>query len=195
MGSISHREGAGLSGIARRVSTPYEGQAFAGWEWSRPIPAPLSLHSCPVQIEWTDYNDHLSESSYLLVFGDSSDAFFRFFGVDESYRAAGRSLYTAETHIRNLLEASIGDTLLCTIQVLGVDHKRIQIAHEMCRARDGQLIATAEQMLLHVDVALGRTTAFPTEIQERLDAIAASHSTLHRPDWCGRSIMMPVKGK
>jgi len=184
-----------LSEISRRVSTPYEGRAFAGWEWSRPIPAPLSLHSCAVKIEWTDYNDHMSESSYLLVFGDSSDAFFRFFGIDESYRAKGQSLYTAETHIRNLLEATIDDTLLCTIQVLGVDLKRIHIAHEMRRMRDAQLIATAEQMLLHVDAALGRTTAFPAEIQERLDAIATSHSTLHRPDWCGRSIMMPVKGK
>ena len=39
------------------------------------------------------------------MFGDSADAFFRFFGIDEAYRAAGRSLYTVETHLRNLREA------------------------------------------------------------------------------------------
>lgn len=178
-----------------RVSTPYEGQGFPGWDWSRLVAAPLSLHSCGVKVEWTDYNDHMSESAYLLVFGDSSDAFFRYFGIDENYRAKGFSIYTVETHIRNLLEASTGDTLLCTVQVLGVDQKRIHLAHEMYRTRDDRLIATAEQMLLHVDIGSGRTAAFPTEIQQRLDAIAEAHSSLKRPDWVGRSIEMPVKGK
>jgi acyl-CoA thioester hydrolase len=177
-----------------RVSTPYEGQLFSGWDWSRPIAAPLSLHSCEVKSEWTDYNDHLSESSYLLVFGDSSDAFFRYFGVDENYRARGFSIYTVETHIRNLLEASSGDALVCTIRILGVDRKRIHVAHEMYRIRDDKLIATAEQMLLHVNIESGRTAEFPMEIQQRLDAIAESHSSLNRPDWVGRSIAMPMKG-
>jgi len=178
-----------------RVATPYEGQEFPGWDWSRPIAAPLCLHTCGVKVDWTDYNDHLSESAYLLVFGDSSDVFFRYFGIDENYRAQGFSIYTVETHIRNLLEASIGDTLLCTIQVLGVDEKRIHLAHEMRRTRDDKLVATAEQMLLHVDIESGRTAEFPTEIQQRLDAIAESHSSLNRPDWVGRSIAMSPKGK
>ena len=178
-----------------RVSTPYEGQGFPGWDWSRPIPVPLRLHSCEVKPEWTDYNDHLSESSYLLVFGDSSDAFFRYFGIDEEYRANNFSIYTVETHIRNLWEASAGDSLLCTIQVLGVDQKRIHVAHEMRLTRDDKVIATAEQLLLHVNVAAGRTAEFPNEIQQRLDAIAQAHSHLMRADWVGRSIEMPSKGK
>ncbi len=178
-----------------RVSTSYEGQEFPDWNWLVPIAAPLSLHSCSVKMEWTDYNDHMSESSYLLVFGDSSDAFFRYVGIDESYRAKGFSIYTVETHIRNLLEASSGDRLRCTLQVLGVDQKRIHVAHEMYRTRDDELVATAEQMLLHVDIESGRTATFPTEIQQRLDAIAEAHSGLRRPEWVGRTITMPVKGK
>lgn len=178
-----------------RVSTPYEGQAFLGWNWSLPIARPLSLHSCLVQTEWTDYNDHLSESSYLLVFGNSSDAFFRYFGIDESYRSQGFSIYTVETHIRNLLEASTGDSLRCTLQVLGVDQKRIHVAHEMYRVRDDKLVATSEQMLLHVEIESGRTAVFPVEIQQRLDAIAEAHLGLQRPDWVGRAITMQAKGK
>lgn len=178
-----------------RVSTPHEGQEFLGWNWSLPIAAPLSLHSCLVKIEWTDYNEHMSESSYLLVFGDNSDAFFRYFGIDESYRANGFSIYTVETHIRNLLEASTGDRLRCTLQVLGVDQKRIHVAHEMYRMRDDELVATAEQMLVHVDIRSGRTAVFSTEIQQRLDTIAGAHSGLKRPDWVGKTITMPAKGK
>ncbi|HEX7404714.1 MAG TPA: thioesterase family protein, partial [Candidatus Nanopelagicaceae bacterium] len=105
------------------------------------------------------------------------------------------SIYTVETHIRNLLEASTGEKLRCTLQVLGVDQKRVHVAHEMYRMRDDELVATAEQMLLHVDIGSGRTAAFPAQIQQRLDAIAEAHSGLKRPDWVGRTITMPVKGK
>ncbi|HEY5984986.1 MAG TPA: thioesterase family protein, partial [Streptosporangiaceae bacterium] len=74
----------------RRVRTPYEGSGAAPWREGQPVPAPLRLHTTTVRAEWVDYNGHLSESIYLLIFGDSSDAFFRFFGVDEDYRASGR---------------------------------------------------------------------------------------------------------
>ena len=78
-----------MSQAPGRVVTPLEGVAFAGWDAKKPIPAPLALHACTVKPEWTDYNGHMTESAYLLVFGDSSDAFFRFIGIDEAYRAKG----------------------------------------------------------------------------------------------------------
>ena len=53
----------------------------------------------------------MSESCYLLAFGDSADAFFRFLGIDEEYRAAGHSLYTVETHLHHRREADEGDRL------------------------------------------------------------------------------------
>src|SRR5260370_20380901 len=115
------------------------------------IPAPFRLREVTVSAEWTDYNHHLTESAYLLIMGESSDAFFRFFGVDDAYRAAGRSLYTVETHLRNLREAREGERLGLTIQVLGTDARRLHILHEMHLCPAGGLVATPEQMLLHVD--------------------------------------------
>ena len=105
------------------ITTPYEGSGAAPWRDDAVIPAPLRLHETAVCQDWVDYNGHMSESAYLLAFGDSSDAFFRFFGVDEQYRASGRSLYTVETHLRHLREARLGDRLRLTLQVLGVDSK------------------------------------------------------------------------
>ena len=120
------------------------------------IPAPFRLTEVTVSPQWTDYNHHLTESAYLLIMGESSDAFFRFFGIDDAYRAAGHSLYTVETHLRNLREAHEGERLSLTIQVLGTDAKRLHILHEMHSATGG-LVATAEQMLLHVDTRAGRS--------------------------------------
>lgn len=172
-----------------RVSTPYEGSGARPWREGQPIPAPLRLHETTVRPEWVDYNGHLSESVYLLVFGDNSDAFFRFFGVDEKYRESGRSLYTVETHMHNLREVSLGEPLHLTLQVLGADQKRVHIAHEMYNAA-GEMVATAEQMLLHVDTRPGNVMPFPAETGHRLQRIRAAHAALPVPSYVGHVMRM-----
>jgi acyl-CoA thioester hydrolase len=155
------------------------------------VPAPFRLHEVTVSPEWTDYNHHLTESAYLLIMGDSSDAFFRTFGVDDAYRRDGHSLYTVETHLRNLREAREGERLNLTIQVLGTDDKRLHILHEMYNAAGGGLLATAEQMILHVDMRAGRATPFPERIARGLREISAAHAVLPVPGYVGRSIRIP----
>ena len=155
------------------------------------VPAPFRLPEVTVAPEWTDYNHHLTESAYLLIMGESSDAFFRFFGIDDAYRDTGHSLYTVETHLRNLLEAREGEQLSLTIQVLGTDAKRLHILHEMYSAAGG-LIATAEQMLLHVDTRAGQAVPFPPRIASVLREIRAAHTAvLPVPEYVGRSIHIP----
>ena len=161
-----------------------------GWDAPlEPLPAPLALHRTTVPEAWVDYNGHMSEWCYLLAMGDNSDTFFRFVGIDEEYRASGFSLYTVETHIRNLDEAGLGDDVHSTLRVLGVDAKRVHIAHEICS--DDRLLATGEQMLLHVDMAAGRSAALPEVLRTRIEALAAAHAELALPDWVGRRIALP----
>jgi acyl-CoA thioester hydrolase len=123
--------------------------------------------------------------------GDSSDAFFRTFGVDDAYRREGRSLYTVETHLRNLREAHEGERLNLTIQVLGTDDKRLHILHEMYSGTGG-LLATAEQMILHVDMRLGKAIPFPADIASRLREISMAHAALPVPRYVGRTIRIPA---
>jgi acyl-CoA thioester hydrolase len=176
------------------VSVPPAGGlagSLAGpWPPGGAIPAPLRLIETAVAAEWVDYNGHLSEWAYLLVFGDNADAFFRFFGVDDDYRASGRSLYTAETHLRHLDEAHLGDRLRLTLQVIGLDAKRLHIVHEMTGAT-GHQIATAEQLLLHVDTGAGKVTPFPAEMAERLRRIHRAHAGLGVPGYIGHVMRIP----
>jgi acyl-CoA thioester hydrolase len=169
------------------ITTPYEGRGSLPWRDDAIIPAPLRLHETAVCQDWVDYNGHMSESAYLLVFGDSSDAFFRFFGVDEQYRASGWSLYTVETHLRNLREARLGDGLRLTLHVLGVDGKRLHILHEMYSA-DAGLVATAEQLLVHADTRSGRAAPFPEPVAGRLARVRAAHAALPVPGYVGHVI-------
>jgi carnitine 3-dehydrogenase len=173
--------------MADRIATPYEGgDDQVTWVEGGPIEAPLRLHRTTVQHAWVDYNGHMSEWCYLLVFGDGADAFFRYIGIDEEYRASGRSLYTVETHMLNRREVSEGEPLALSLQLLDHDGKRVHIFHEMTHGDTGALLATAEQMLVHVDMAAGRASDIPPAVALRLDAIQRAHDALPKPDVVGR---------
>jgi carnitine 3-dehydrogenase len=169
-----------------------QGGSDVAWDPGASIPAPLQVHAAIVVPEWVDYNGHLSEWAYLLIFGDNADALFRFIGIDEAYRAGGASLYTAETHLRHLREVKVGQELILTLTVLGSDPKRLHLLHEM-RVGGIGCVATAEQLLLHVNTALGRVAPFGTEIAARLRQIAAAHAPLGVPDYACRCLRIPER--
>lgn len=151
-----------------------------------PVPAPLRLHEAVVQPAWVDYNRHMSESCYLLAFGDNADAFFRYIGIDAKYRAEGHSLYTVETHLHHRREVSEGESLSMTLRVLGHDAKRVHVFHEMFLGDSDELVATAEQMLIHVDSRAGRAAAMPQAVGVRLESIRRAHAELVLPEVVGR---------
>jgi carnitine 3-dehydrogenase / betainyl-CoA thioesterase len=148
------------------------------WQPGDVVPAPLDFYRGEVLSAWVDYNHHMTEAAYLTAFGWASDALFAYIGDDDAYRAAGHSFYTVETHIAYLREAMEHAPLRITTRVLGIDRKRLLIYHEMFRGGDDSLLATTEQMLVHVDMAAGRSVATLPEVQAALVAVAAAHSTL-----------------
>ena len=172
-----------------RLTTLLASTGRHAWDEQAVIAAPLCLHQATVQPQWVDYNGHMSESFYLLVFGNNSDAFFRFIGIDEDYRdRGGHSLYTVQTHLHHLREADQGEPLRLTLQLLDLDEKRVHIFHSMLHGSSGVLLATAEQMLVHVDMRLGRSAPLPGDLHRRLLAVHAAHSTLAIPPQVGRTI-------
>ncbi|WP_370949230.1 thioesterase family protein [Amycolatopsis sp. cg5] len=157
------------------------------------VVAPLSLYEIRVPKEWVDYNGHMTEACYLVAAGESADAFYACLGVDPAYRETGRSIYTAETHLRHLGEAVEGDELRLTLELLGFDEKRIHVFHTV--SRRGDVVATVEQMLLHVDTVAARATPMSEELQGKLAAIHAAHAPLGVPDGTGRAITMSKESR
>ncbi|MFN3824319.1 MAG: carnitine 3-dehydrogenase [Pseudorhodobacter sp.] len=148
--------------------------------------APMEMARMTVLPGWIDYNGHMTESRYLFASSETCDAFLRHIGADVAYVGTGFSYYTAETHIMHLGEAKLGDALTGTVQVLHADEKRLHIFIRLLK--DGQAVATLEQMLLHVDMAAGRAVPAPQAILDRLQPIAAAHQALPRPQSAGRHI-------
>jgi carnitine 3-dehydrogenase len=152
--------------------------------------APLRLVDSEVRAEWIDYNRHMTDFRYGQLFGDAMDALYRQVGVDEAYRAGGHMYYSVESHVVHRGEAREGDALYVTTQLLGVDDKRLHVLHCLHRGRDDALIATGEQMHLHVDTNAAKASAVDSAVRARLDALFKDHARLPRPMEAGRSISL-----
>jgi carnitine 3-dehydrogenase len=152
------------------------------------VDSPLRLYETTVPGDWIDYNGHVNDSRYLQAFGEATDALLRGLGVDAAYVEAGASYYTVETHLSHLAAAFAGDHLTVSTQVVGVDAKRLHLFHVLERAGDTNPLATAEQMLLHVDARAQRAAPAPEEISDRARRVADAHASLPRPERLGRAI-------
>ena len=128
------------------------------------LPWPLVWRE-PVQDAWIDYNGHLSEPYYVLVFGHATDNVMDAVGLDPDHRRAhDASLYTVEAHVRYLDEVSPGLDLEVRSSVIGSTAKLMWLWHEMWV--DGRLRATEE--ILGVHVAGGRSAPFPDDVAARV---------------------------
>ncbi len=192
MGALRpYHVGAGAV-LAADQAAAHAGCGFQRWTPGAAVAAPLRLYETLVRPEWLDYNGHMSESCYLQAMGDASDALFRYVGIDEAYRAGGRSFYTVESHLSNLSEVGGGEPLAITTQILDLDEKRLHFFHAMYHGgvggQDGTLLATGEQMLLHVDMNGPRAAPIAPEVYRALQAIRDAHQDLPKPEQAGRSI-------
>ena len=138
----------------------------------------------PVRPEWLDYNGHLSEAYYVLVFGRATDAVMDAVGLDETYRArTGASLFTVEAHLRYLAQVRGDTTLEVTSTIIGVRPKALWIWHEM--SCEGTVRATEEILALHVDTTTERALPVPADVSRAAEGLRVAP-----PDEAGRRIAL-----
>ena len=149
---------------------------------------PLRLPTRSVPPAWVDYNGHVHESRYLKLFADATDALLGVLGVDAGYLEEGGSFFTVETHLSHLRQLEAGDRVYVTTQVLDSDEKRLHVFHVLLREGEADPLATAEQMLLHVDTGSGRVAASREPVRARVAELTERHAALPSPERAGRSI-------
>jgi carnitine 3-dehydrogenase len=171
---------------ALRAEESGAGATVAAWERGLLGTTPPASRRVPP--EWVDYNGHVHESRYLELFADATDAFLGALGVDAGYLADGGSYFTVETHLSHLRQLEAGDRVHVTTQVLDSDEKRLHLFHVLLREGESEPLATAEQMLLHVDTESGRAAPSREPVRERVDELTRQHAALPRPERAGRSI-------
>jgi acyl-CoA thioester hydrolase len=141
----------------------------------------------PVQDAWIDYNGHLSEPYYVLVFGHATDAVMAEVGLGPEYRAANdASLYTVEAHVRYLAEVAAGSDLEVRSSVIGVTPKLLWLWHELWV--EGRLCATEEVLGVHVQG--GSSAPLPDDVADR-----ARNACVAPPVDAGRRITLTKQAR
>ena len=153
----------------------------------------LTTYSTPILEEWVDYNGHLRDAFYLLIFSYATDALMDRLGLDSQNReSSGHSLFTLEVHLNYLHEVKLGAHVEVRTQLIGHDKKRLHVYHSLHLVGDERALAGNEQMLLHVDLAGPRSAPFGEHSLALLQAIEDQQRDLPRPEHVGRVIALPV---
>ncbi|SDZ05043.1 thioesterase family protein [Tindallia californiensis] len=145
--------------------------------------------------QWVDYNGHMNDSAYALIFTKALEHFLETLGLDEKARKHHHyTTYTLETHTCFLKEALEADIVQVKTQVLDWDAKRIHLFMEMIN-REKEIIATNEYMVMGMDQKEKRPAPFPPKVAEALASLGQQHQKLPRPEKAGRRIGIPTKNK
>lgn len=142
--------------------------------------------------EWVDYNGHLNDAYYALIFSYSLDAFMDTIGLDEEGRKANAyTIFTLEAHIKYLKEAHENEELHTKVTVLNRDEKRMHLWFEM-KNKENDTVATSEQMVMGIDQSSGRPAPFPESIDVRINQIPR----LVKENWpAGANTLMGIREK
>lgn len=154
---------------------------------------PEILWSGQVLGEWTDYNGHLRDAYYLLIFSFAGDALLDWLGLDATGRErSGHSMFTLECHLNYLHELKMGDEVEVRWQLLNADKKRLHLYFSVHRRGVEVAAAVAEQMWLNVDMNGPKSAPFHPAVQLLVSTLAMEHGGMACPRYVGRSIALPA---
>ena len=151
----------------------------------------LTTYQTRIIPDWVDYNGHLRDAYYLLIFSEAVDALMDTIGLDAAGRAAsGHSLFTLEVHLNYLHEVKQGERVEVRAQILGHDKKRLHLYLSLYREGSEEAVAVSEQMLLHVEMAGPRSAAFAASTLARIEGLVIAQGELPKPPYAGRVIAL-----
>ncbi len=102
-----------------------------------------------VHPQWVDYNKHMRDAYYSLVFSLAVDKFQEEIGLGRKYREeTSNTVYALEFHNFFVREVKKFDPLDVATLILTSDYKRIHL-YQMMYCKD-QMVAACESMQLHV---------------------------------------------
>jgi acyl-CoA thioester hydrolase len=139
-----------------------------------PQPVVLPSYQDTVRAEWVDYNGHLRDAFYMLIFSFATDVLIDLIGLPDAVRTARRrSIYTLEAHLNYLHEIKEGAQVRVDMRVLGHDAKRLHLYLEMFSGNHGEPVAAV---------------AFDHDVAARVREFADAHAALPPARFAGRVI-------
>tara|TARA_Y100000590_G_C15313698_1_gene861146 strand:+ start:253 stop:720 length:468 start_codon:yes stop_codon:yes gene_type:complete len=120
--------------------------------------------------EWTDYNNHMNLSYYILVFDMGAEVFLSKFQMGEnSARTTKKSTMVVETHTTYNNEVKERDEVNVLLSHFDHDKKRLHYKLEMYDKGKNILSATTEVLSLYIDLNVRKVSEFEKEKVKIMD--------------------------
>ena len=114
--------------------------------------------------KWTDYNNHMNLSYYILVFDMGAEKILSKFQMGEySAKTSKRSTMVVETSTTYQKEVKEGDEVDVYLVHLDHDNKRLHYKLEMFDKANNILSATTEVLALYMDLNKRKVSEFESE--------------------------------
>ena len=124
----------------------------------------LLLNSTKIINEWTDYNNHMNLSFYILVFDRAAEKILSLFKMgEEAAKKEKRSTMVVETHTTYNNEVKEGEDVEVFLSYFNHDKKRLHYKLEMYEKGKNNLSATTEVLALYMNLDLRKVAEFENE--------------------------------
>ncbi len=136
--------------------------------------------------EWVDYNGHVRDAFYTLIFSFAVDEVMEAIGVDEPYRLQTKgTLYTLDIRIHYLKELLEGTEIEVESRLVAMDPKRILVWQALWSESRTQLHAVEETLMLHVSQAGDepKVAPFPEGLLQQVEQTFRQHKALPEPPY------------
>jgi acyl-CoA thioester hydrolase len=124
----------------------------------------LLLNTTKIINDWTDYNNHMNLSYYILVFDKAAEKILSKFNMgEEAALKTKRSTMVVETHTTYNNEVKEGDEVDVYLSYCDHDKKRLHYKLEMYEKSKNILSATTEVLALYINLELRKVAEFEKE--------------------------------
>tara|TARA_B100001173_G_scaffold303805_1_gene306998 strand:- start:296 stop:763 length:468 start_codon:yes stop_codon:yes gene_type:complete len=124
----------------------------------------LLLNTSRIINEWTDYNNHMNLSYYILVFDKAAEQMLSKFKMgEEAAIKTKRSTMAAETYTTYNNEVKEGEDVEVYLSYYKHDKKRLHYKLEMYEKSKNILSATTEVLSLYINLDLRKVAEFERE--------------------------------
>ena len=124
----------------------------------------LLLNTTKIINDWTDYNNHMNLSYYILVFDKAAEKILSKFNMgEEAALKAKRSTMVVETHTTYNNEVKEDDNVDVYLSYCDHDKKRLHYKLEMYEKSKNILSATTEVLALYINLELRKVAEFEKE--------------------------------
>ena len=114
--------------------------------------------------EWTDYNNHMNLSYYILVFDKAAEKMLSNFKMGEDAAInTKRSTMVVETHTTYNNEVKEGEEVDIYLSYCDHDKKRLHYKLEMYEKSKNVLSSTTEVLALYINLELRKVAEFEKE--------------------------------